>query len=77
MASITLTIADVNLNRVLDALSAKWGYSGSGGQTKGQFVKQVLANYAKSAVKEYEAEQAAKTAKAAAEAAAESEISIT
>lgn len=77
MASITLTIPDPILNRVLDALAAKWGYNPAGGQTKAQFAKSALAAYVKATVKQYEAEVAAKAAFDSAQATTETDIAIT
>lgn len=77
MASIQITVPDAVLSRVLDAVSAKWGYNPGGGQTKAQFAKATLAAYLKSIVRDYEAEVAAKAAYDAAKATAESDLAIT
>lgn len=77
MASITLTIPDAVLPRVLDAVAAKWGFNPGGPQTKAQFAKAALAAYLKATVKQYEAEVAAKAAYDNAQTTADADIAIT
>lgn len=77
MASINITIPDAVVSRVLDALSAKWGYDSNSGLNKAQFARQTLAAYVKATVREYESHQAAVAAKATAQASVDSEITIT
>jgi len=67
MATITLTVPDAQLPRVIAAVTANAGYSptlpdGSPNpQTPAEFVKQLLANYLKHFVLEHEAAQAKAT----------------
>ena len=77
MASITVTVPDPILNRVLDALAAKWNYNPAIDGTKAAFAKKSVANYLKATVKDYEATLAAEAARAAAQATAETDITIT
>lgn len=59
MATISLTIPTVVTNRVLDALSTKYGYTGflangTTPQTKPEFVKALITRWIIAAVKEQE-----------------------
>lgn len=68
MATISLTIPDAVIQRVLDALTGTYGYrvtldDGSPNpQTKTQFAKAVVADYVKKIVRQWEAQQAGQTA---------------
>lgn len=77
MATITLTIPDSIVNRVLDAVAASKGYGPGGGQTKAQFAKSVIATYLKSIVVDYEAKRDADAAFRATSLSADADISIT
>lgn len=77
MATITLTIPDPVLNRVLDAIASSKGYGPGSGQTKAQFARSVIAAYIKSIVVEYESRSAADTAFRTAASTADTDIAIT
>lgn len=82
MATITLTIPNGVTNRVLDAISTKYGYTGflangTTPQTKAEFVKAWIVRQIMTAVKEQEANTAAATAASNANADADTNIVIT
>lgn len=82
MATITLTIQNTVVNRVLDAICNANGYRTTinglpNPQTKSEFVKVFIATFLKSQVKEYESTIAANTASASAETDVENNINIT
>lgn len=59
MANITLTIPDAQINRVLNAISTKYGYTGFlpdgvTAQTKAQFVKSIIVKRILADVKDQE-----------------------
>lgn len=68
MATISLTIPDAVIQRVLDALGGTYGYKATledgtpNPQTKAQFSKAVVADYVKKIVRQWEAQQAGQTA---------------
>jgi hypothetical protein len=74
MATITLTIPDAVMPRVVDALCAEGGYvSGS----RGAFAKQQVVDHVRRVVRQYESRVARDAAGAAADSAADAEILIT
>lgn len=77
MATITLTIPDAVVARVLDAVAAGYGYSAATHGTKAQFARQYLRDHLKQIVISYEAGLAATQAAQEQRAATESEINIT
>lgn len=88
MATITLTISDAAMPRVVDALCARGDYDGSraafleanpGGQfpTRPQFAKAIVVDFVATIVKHHEAEQAAERARKAAQAKADKEVTVT
>lgn len=62
MATFTITIPDPQVSRVLDALTARWGYDSTSGDTTAQFVKQHIKRWLKSEVLEQEGRDARDTA---------------
>jgi hypothetical protein len=74
MATITLTIADAALPRVIDALCATGGRDEDSPAPKGQFAKDVLIDWVRSQVVLHETQQAAETARLAAYARARAEV---
>lgn len=62
MANVTLTIPDNQMQRIGDAFSAKFGFTGkdpnNADETKTQFVKRIVGNHIKDIVQQYESEQA-------------------
>lgn len=62
MAQITLTIADAQLSRVVDAICIAGGWDPDSGVTKNAFAKAFLVNYVKSTVLSVEYRQAQQTA---------------
>lgn len=62
MATISITIPDAVLPRVVEALCTANGYDPSSGLTKNQFAKQSIARYVKQTVIDYETNAAANTA---------------
>lgn len=82
MATLTLNIPTGVTNRVLDAISTKYGYTGflANGvtpQTKPEFVKAWIIKTVMAAVKEQEANTAAATAASNANTDADTNIVIT
>lgn len=77
MASITITIPDPVLTRVLDAIASVGGYNSARDGTKAQFAKAYLVSYLKGIVIDYEGNVAAKTASDSARTTANSDIAIT
>lgn len=74
MASITITIPDAVLTRVLDAIAARHGYDPLTDGTKAQFAKSVVIGWLKKEVVEHEANTAAASAASTQAAAANSQI---
>lgn len=77
MASITLTIPDAVLPRVLDAMAATRNYNPATDGTKAQFAKAQLVAWLKSVVVDYEGNAAANTAATSARNTATTDIAIT
>lgn len=77
MASITITIPDAVLNRVLDAIAATRSYNPGTDGTKAQFAKAQLVAWIKGIVVDYEGNNAANTANASARTTAQTDIAIT
>lgn len=77
MASITITIPDAVVGRVLDAIAVRYSWSTETGLTKTQFAKRIIVNLLKETVKMHESEIASKAAAQTAGEAVESEIDIT
>lgn len=65
MATISLTIPDAALPRVIDALCARGHWSTETGVAKGPYAKTVLAQWLKEEVQRYEKAQAEQAALAA------------
>ena len=76
MATITLTIPDAALPRVVDALCAYGGQAADSPVAKGAFAKGVVGSWVKSIVRAHEAQQAAEAARLAAEVKADAEVTI-
>jgi hypothetical protein len=78
MATITLTIPDAQVQRVIDALATSGNYAayvaGGGALTQAQFARQQIVLWLKTVVKDTERWQAAKTASEQADAAASPDI---
>lgn len=55
MASVTFTVPDPVLNRVLDGFAAHNGWTAGSGLTKAQFLKQSVIDFVRSSVIEAEA----------------------
>lgn len=82
--NFTISIPDDQRSRVLDAFSARYGYTsevpdGNGGmipnpETRGQFAKRMLSDYVKTVVREAEIDSASRTAAASAAAAEPPEV---
>lgn len=62
MAQITITIADAQLSRVVDAICIAGSWNPDLGITKNAFAKAFLVNYVKSTVLSVEYRQAQETA---------------
>lgn len=82
MATLTITIPAGQVNRVVDAIAARFGYTGFEPdnvtpQTKSEFCRKLIIKYIKDNVKAHEAGTAGKTAFDTAEADAELNITIT
>ena len=76
MATITLTIPDAVMPRVIDALCAYGDRPDSSPLTRGAFAKAVVVDWVKSITRQHEGVQAAKTAETTARARVDAEISI-
>ncbi len=86
MASISVTIPNPVLSRILDAFAAEYnrpdtvlneqGEQVSNPESEADFAKRKVMEYIKSVTKSYEAKAAAETARQAALDAAESEITL-
>lgn len=63
MASISITVPDAQVNRVLDAFAGTFDYNADTDGTKAQFARAQVAKFAKDIVKSYEAHIAAETAR--------------
>lgn len=74
MATVTITIPDPVLDRVLDAFAATYNWDGQG--TKAAFARQKVAEYVKQVVKGYEAQRDSEAARTAAASKADSEVTI-
>jgi hypothetical protein len=66
MASIIIEIDDGSIDRVLDAMAARYAYDSTGGQTKAEFVDDVITNWVRSEVITHEQNEAAEAARRAA-----------
>jgi hypothetical protein len=77
MATITITVPDAVVNRVLDAIAGVYQYNAVNDGTKAAFAKKQLGLWAKRTTREWEASQASNGAYTAAFNAAESDIVIT
>jgi len=82
MASVTITIPDPVVTRVLTAICANHGYQATidgspNPETKAQAVKRYVKEWAMAHVEAYEAKEAAEEARLAAIAAAKNDITIT
>lgn len=82
MATLTITIPAGQVNRVVDAIATRFGYTGfeedgTTPQTKSEFCRKLIIKYIKSNVKEHEAATAGRSAFVIAEADAELNITIT
>lgn len=62
MASITLTIPDPLVTRVIDAIASEYGYDPAKDGAKAQFAKIQLINFIKRTVRNYESSIAVKNA---------------
>ena len=69
MAVISITVPDAHINRVLDAVTTRRGWTSGSGLTKAQFVKKVLIDLLKDDVRFIEALAAQETHRVAGEAA--------
>ena len=69
MATITITIPDAVVPRVLAAVCNTYNYDPAGGQTQAQFAKQIVAGMLREIVASYEGRQARQAAEEAAVAA--------
>jgi hypothetical protein len=74
MASISITIPDAVLSRVLDAFAARYGWESAGGQTKAQFAKSRVIEFIRDVVRAHEATAVAEAARVAAVAAVNADI---
>lgn len=77
MATVSITIPDEVVPRVLDAIAAQYGYDPNAGLTKAQFAKTILARFMKGVVVAYEATIAGEASRKTAEDKAKTEITIT
>jgi hypothetical protein len=77
MATITITVPDAVVNRVLDAFAGTYQYNAATDGTKAAFAKKQLGLIAKRTTREWEASQASNSAYNAAFVAAETDIVIT
>lgn len=78
MATLTFTIDDTIVDRVLDAMCWRFRYEGEDVRAdKAEFCRQHIRNYLKQITKEYESHEAANAAALAAGEAADNEIEIT
>lgn len=76
MAQIVITIPDSRVQRVVDAVARRHGWTTASGVTKAEFAKKVLIDIILGVVVAEEGEQAAEAARAAAEQKARAEIVI-
>lgn len=65
MASISISIPDTVVARVLDAFAEVYGYTATDG-TKAQFARSKLVEYVRGVVRSYEVQQASEAAAQAA-----------
>lgn len=77
MATISITVPDAVVARVLDAIAAQYGYDATRDGTKAQFAKAILARFMKEVVVAYEATAAGEASRKAAEDKAKTEVSVT
>lgn len=77
MATLSITIPNPVVDRVQDALAARHHYNPETDGTKAAFAKQLVIEYLKREVKEYEADTAGSDARQAAITAVEAEILLT
>lgn len=76
MASITITIPDNVLTRVLDAIAARNGYNSATDGTKAAFAKAIVIKWVRREVIDYEANSAGQTASTSTRTQSESDISL-
>jgi hypothetical protein len=74
MATISITVPDPVVQRVLDAVAATYGYDPDTDGTKAQFARAQVAAVVKNVVVSYEAQQAGESAWTAAKSTAEGDI---
>jgi hypothetical protein len=74
MASITITIPDASVPRVLDAMCSVGGYDPTSGLTKAAFARQMVAEYVKRTVRLDELNKAQAAALLAAQAPPEVDV---
>lgn len=77
MASITITIPDAVVTRVLDAMATRYGWSSDSGLTKAQFAKKVIIDLLKDAVKLHEGNLASQQAMEVSNALVDTDIQLT
>lgn len=77
MATVSITIPDDQVKRVVDAFVSVFDYNVSRDGSKNAFVKAKVVYFIKEVVKQYEAQAAAEAARLAAVAKAETDIKLT
>jgi len=77
MATVSVTIPDAVLGRVLDAIAAAYGYDAAKDGTKAAFAKKQVARFVAETVRAHEATVAADTARDTAATKATTEVVIT
>ena len=65
MATVTITIADSVLARVVNGVAGATGYEAESGMTKEQHMKKVIRDWIRNTVVDYERQKAAEAAAAA------------
>ena len=77
MATVSVTIPDAVLARVLDAFAATYGYDAAKDGTKAAFAKRQVARFCTETVRRHEAEVAGTAARDTAATKAANEVTIT
>lgn len=82
MATISITVPDAILTRVVNGVAGQHNYPATVGgspnpETRTQFARRMLARWVRETVKAYEVTSAAESARVAAAAAADSQLDVT